>query len=61
MFEAYLPLARGKGPADPTITETSRKERIRSNAEVFDFALTDADMHALNALDRTHESAAARR
>jgi diketogulonate reductase-like aldo/keto reductase len=88
VFEAYSPLAQGKGPADPTITEvarrldrtpaqimlrwaiqhgavvipkSSRKERIRSNAEVFDFELTDADMHALNALDRTNESAGARR
>jgi len=88
VFEAYSPLARGKGLTDPTITEvaqrlertpaqvmlrwaiqhravvipkSSRKERILSNAEVFDFELTEADMHALNALDRTHESAAARR
>lgn len=88
VFEAYSPLARGKGLADPTITEiarrldrmpaqimlrwaiqheavvipkSSRKERIRSNAEVFNFELAHADMQALNTLDRTHESAAARR
>jgi diketogulonate reductase-like aldo/keto reductase len=43
------------------IPKSSRTGRIRSNAQLFDFELTDADMHALNALDRTRESAAARR
>ena len=87
VFEAYSPLARGRGLHDPTIVavaeriartpaqvmlrwalqhqavvipKSSREERIRSNAALFDFELTDADMQALDALDRTNESARAR-
>jgi diketogulonate reductase-like aldo/keto reductase len=87
VFEAYSPLARGRGLQDPTITalaerlgrtpaqvmlrwaiqhqalvipKSSRKERIRSNAQLFDFELTDTDMRALDALDRTNASARAR-
>jgi diketogulonate reductase-like aldo/keto reductase len=42
------------------IPKSSREERIRSNAQVFDFELTDADMRAIDALDRTSNSAKAR-
>jgi diketogulonate reductase-like aldo/keto reductase len=42
------------------IPKSSREERIRSNAQVFDFELPDSDMRSLNALDRTNESARAR-
>jgi diketogulonate reductase-like aldo/keto reductase len=42
------------------IPKSSRKERIRSNAQVFDFELDEADMRALDALDRTNGSAQAR-
>lgn len=88
VFEAYSPLARGRGTRDPTIAaiaerldrtpaqvmlrwaiqhqavvipKSSKQERIRSNAQLFDFELADADMQTLNALDRTNESAQARR
>jgi diketogulonate reductase-like aldo/keto reductase len=42
------------------IPKSSQKERIRSNARLFDFELADADMKALDALDRTNGSAEAR-
>jgi diketogulonate reductase-like aldo/keto reductase len=42
------------------IPKSSQKERIRSNARLFDFELGDADMKALDALDRTNGSAEAR-
>jgi diketogulonate reductase-like aldo/keto reductase len=42
------------------IPKSSRKERIFSNAELFDFELADSDMRALDALDRTNGSAQAR-
>ena len=42
------------------IPKSSHEDRIRSNAALFDFELTDADMQALDALDRTNESARAR-
>jgi diketogulonate reductase-like aldo/keto reductase len=87
VFEAYSPLARGRGLSDPTIIsiaerldrtpaqvmlrwaiqhqtivipKSSRQEPIRSNAQVFDFELADADMQALDALDRTNGAARAR-
>lgn len=42
------------------IPKSSQEERIRSNARLFDFELTAADMQALDALDRTGNSAQAR-
>jgi diketogulonate reductase-like aldo/keto reductase len=42
------------------IPKSSRKERIRSNAQLFDFELADSDMRNLDALDRTNGSAHAR-
>ena len=42
------------------IPKSSRKERIRSNAQLFDFELADSDMRSLDALDRTSGSARAR-
>jgi diketogulonate reductase-like aldo/keto reductase len=43
------------------IPKSSRRERIEANAQVFDFALSDADMRTLNELDRTTLSSRARR
>jgi diketogulonate reductase-like aldo/keto reductase len=42
------------------IPKSSRKERINSNAQLFDFELAKSDMQALDALDRTNGSARAR-
>jgi diketogulonate reductase-like aldo/keto reductase len=42
------------------IPRSSRRERIRSNALLFDFELADVDMQALDELDRTSNSAQAR-
>jgi diketogulonate reductase-like aldo/keto reductase len=42
------------------IPKSSREERIRSNAQLFDFELADGDMRILDALDRTNGSAQAR-
>ena len=42
------------------IPKSVREERIRSNAQVFDFELEDHDMQALDALDRTNGTASAR-
>jgi diketogulonate reductase-like aldo/keto reductase len=42
------------------IPKSSRKERICSNAQLFDFELADSDMRILDALDRTNSSAQAR-
>jgi diketogulonate reductase-like aldo/keto reductase len=88
VFEAYSPLARGRGLDHPTITgiaelldrtsaqvmlrwaiqrgaivipKSSRQERIRSNAQLFDFELSDADIQSLDALDNTKNSDRARR
>ncbi len=35
------------------IPKSTHRERIRENAEIFDFSLSDAEMKALDALDRT--------
>jgi len=42
------------------IPKSSREDRIRSNAQVFDFELDEGDMQALDALDRTAGTAKAR-
>jgi diketogulonate reductase-like aldo/keto reductase len=42
------------------IPKSSRKDRIVSNAQVFDFELGDEDMQLLDALDRTGETSKAR-
>jgi diketogulonate reductase-like aldo/keto reductase len=42
------------------IPKSSHRDRIRSNAQLFDFELTDADMQTLDGLDRTDGSARAR-
>jgi diketogulonate reductase-like aldo/keto reductase len=42
------------------IPKSSREDRIRSNAQVFDFELPEPDMRSLDALDRTNGTARAR-
>ena len=42
------------------LPKSTHRERIEENAQVFDFALTDADVAALDALDHTGGTAAAR-
>jgi diketogulonate reductase-like aldo/keto reductase len=42
------------------IPKSSREDRIRSNAQLFDFELGDDEMEALDALDRTDGTARAR-
>ena len=36
------------------ITKSTHRERIEENAQLFDFTLSDEDMAALDALDRTN-------
>jgi diketogulonate reductase-like aldo/keto reductase len=42
------------------IPKSSREDRIRSNAQLFDFELAEPDMQTLDRLDRTNETAKAR-
>jgi 2,5-diketo-D-gluconate reductase A len=42
------------------ISKSTHRERIEENAQIFDFELTDADLAALDALDRTGGTARAR-
>ena len=42
------------------IPKSSRQDRIRATAQLFDFELADPDMQALNALDRTNNTSKAR-
>jgi diketogulonate reductase-like aldo/keto reductase len=42
------------------IPKSTHRERIEENAKLFDFELTDDEMSALDALDRTHGTAEAR-
>jgi len=44
----------------PVIPKSSRQDRIRSNAQIFDFALEPDDMQALDALDTTGATTRAR-
>ena len=37
----------------PVISKSTHRERIRENAQIFDFALSDQDMAELDALDQT--------
>jgi diketogulonate reductase-like aldo/keto reductase len=43
----------------PLIAKSTHRERIAENAELFDFGLSEADMHELDALDRTGGTAIA--
>ena len=38
----------------PVIPKSTHRDRIRENAQIFDFTLTDRDMAALDALDQTN-------
>jgi 2,5-diketo-D-gluconate reductase A len=38
----------------PVIPKSTHRDRIRENAQIFDFTLTDQDMAALDALDQTN-------
>jgi 2,5-diketo-D-gluconate reductase A len=44
----------------PTLPKSTHRERIEENAQVFDFALSDDDVAALDALDRTRGADRAR-
>jgi diketogulonate reductase-like aldo/keto reductase len=43
----------------PVIPKSTHRDRIQENAQIFDFTLTDKDMAALDALDRTRGTARA--
>jgi diketogulonate reductase-like aldo/keto reductase len=38
------------------ITNSTHRERMEENAQIFDFSLSNADMADLDALDRTNET-----
>jgi len=40
----------------PVIPKSTHRERIEENAQIFDFSLSDDEMAALEALDKTHGS-----
>jgi diketogulonate reductase-like aldo/keto reductase len=44
----------------PTLPKSTHRERIEENAQIFDFALSDDDVAALDALDRTRGTDRAR-
>jgi diketogulonate reductase-like aldo/keto reductase len=44
----------------PVIPKSTHRERIEENALIFDFKLSDEEITALDALDRTHGTAKAR-
>jgi len=44
----------------PVIPKSTHRERIEENAQIFDFALSDADLATLDALDRTRGTSRAR-
>jgi 2,5-diketo-D-gluconate reductase A len=46
--------------AIPVIPKSTHRERIEENGQIFDFALSDDDLAALDALDRTNGTSRAR-
>ncbi len=44
----------------PVIPKSTHRERIEENARIFDFELSDEDLAALDALDRTRGTPRAR-
>jgi 2,5-diketo-D-gluconate reductase A len=39
-----------------TIPKSVKRDRLESNAQIFDFMLSDEDMQAINALDTGHRT-----